>query len=161
MQNSSLERTILVLLRISIGWVFLYAASHQVLVPGWSISGFLTHTKTFNGFFSIFTGPVIAPVVSFMVAYGHLLIGLSLISGLMTRVSAFFGIFLMLIYWMAHMDFPYIGDTNNFIIDFHIVDAIVLWLLIVRNAGHIFGLDAWAANLDFVQGNGLLRWVIT
>ena len=133
MPDSGIEKTILVLLRISIGWVFLYAASHQVFVPGWSISGFLTHTKTFNGPFSYLTGPVIAPIVSFMVSYGHLLIGLSLITGLMVRVSAFFGIFLMMTYWMAHMDFPYIGDKNSFIIDFHVVDAIVLWLLIVKN----------------------------
>ncbi len=160
MPDSGIEKTILVLLRISIGWVFLYAASHQVFVPGWSISGFLTHTKTFNGLFSYFTGPVIAPIVSFMVSYGHLLIGLSLITGLMVRVSAFFGIFLMMTYWMAHMDFPYIGDKNSFIIDFHVVDAIVLWLLIVKNSGHIFGLDAWASKQEFVKSNGSLRWAI-
>jgi thiosulfate dehydrogenase [quinone] large subunit len=57
-----------------------------------------------------------------LVEYGHLLIGLSLLSGLMVRVSASFGVLLMIIYWLAHMDWPFIESTNNFIIDYHLVD---------------------------------------
>lgn len=158
MTNSHAERNIIFLLRLCLGWVFLYAASHQVFVPGWSVTGFLEHTKTFHGLFSLFTGPVIAPIISFLVSYGHLLIGLSLIFGLFVRVSSFFGILLMLLYWMAHMDFPYISDHNNFIIDFHIVDALVLGLLMVKHAGHVWGLDGWAAKQDFVNRNGFLNW---
>jgi thiosulfate dehydrogenase [quinone] large subunit len=90
-------------------------------------------------------------VLTFLVGYGHLLIGLSLLLGLMVRVSAVFGILLMLLYWTAHMDFPYISDTNNFLVDEHIVYAGVLVLLIVERAGHVFGLDAWAEKLDFFR----------
>ena len=158
MPDAGTERNIIFLLRIALGWVFLYAASHQVFVPGWSVAGFLEHTKTFHGLFSIFTGPGIAPIISFLVSYGHLLIGLSLIVGLAVRVSAFFGILLMLLYWMAHMDFPYISDQNNFIVDFHIVDALVLALLIVKHAGHVWGLDSWAGRQPSISGNGLLSW---
>ncbi|MCA8869783.1 MAG: DoxX family membrane protein [Rhodobacteraceae bacterium] len=158
MSTSVTERIILLLLRLSLGWVFLYAASHQVFAPGWSIAGFLQHTKTFHDLFAVFTGSAMAPVFSFLVAWGHLLIGLSLILGLAVRLSAPFGILLMILYWMAHMDFPYIGDKNSFIVDFHIVYALVLWLLIVRQAGHAWGLDAWAKNQDFITGNRFLNW---
>ena len=158
MPNTNAERTIIFLMRITMGWVFLYAASHQVLVPGWSAAGFLEHTKTFHGFFSLFTGPVVAPVVSVLVEYGHLLIGLSLIFGLMVRVSSFFGILLMLLYWMAHMDFPYIGDPNNFLVDEHIISALVLALLIVKHAGHVWGLDSWGGKTQAGSHNGLLHW---
>ncbi|MGV8856480.1 MAG: DoxX family membrane protein [Devosia sp.] len=160
MPNTTTERGLIFLLRVTVGWIFLYAASHQVFAADFSIVGFLNSTKTFHGFFQIFTGPVVAPIVSFLVAYGHLLIGLSLISGLMVRVSAAFGIFIMLIYWMAHMDFPYIGDTNSFIIDFHIIDALVLGLLIATRAGHVWGLDAWAARQPLVAGNKPLAWSV-
>ena len=95
------------------GWTFLYAASHQVFVPGWSIAGFLNRTKTFHDFFAFFTTPEVEPIVSFLVSYGHLLIGLSLIFGLFVRVSASFGILLMILYWMAHMDFPYIETRTT------------------------------------------------
>ena len=43
--------------------------------------GFLNSTKTFHSFFMVFTNPTVAPIVSFLVAYGHLLIGLSLLVG--------------------------------------------------------------------------------
>lgn len=158
MQDMSASRTLLLLLRLSLAWVFLYAASHQVFVPGWSVAGFLSSTKTFNGLFTLFTGPVIAPIISFLVSYGHLLIGLSLLVGLAVRVSAAFGILLMLLYWMAHMDFPYITNTNNFIVDDHIVYALVLALLIVVRAGHIFGLDSWASSNETVRKNKWLAW---
>jgi thiosulfate dehydrogenase [quinone] large subunit len=151
MSRTQTERALILFFRLTMAWTFLYAASHQVLVPGWSVAGFLNSTKTFHGIYSQFTGPAIAPVLSCLVGYGHLLIGLSLLVGLMVRVSAVFGILLMLLYWTAHMDFPYISDTNNFLVDEHIVYAGVLVLLIVERAGHVFGLDAWAEKLDFFR----------
>ena len=104
------------------------------------------------------TAPGWAAVITVLVGYGHLLIGLSLLSGLLVRVSAIFGIGLMLVYWMAHLDFPYVSDTNNFLIDEHIVDALVLGLLIAQRAGHAFGLDEWAAKLPAVRQNRWLGW---
>ena len=43
--------------KLLMAWTFLYAASHQVFVPNWTIVGFLNHTKTFHDFFAIFTTP--------------------------------------------------------------------------------------------------------
>lgn len=160
MPDTTTERGLIFLLRIALGWTFLYAASHQVFVADFSIVGFLNSTKTFHWLFAPLTGPVIAPVISFLVAYGHLLIGLSLISGLMVRLSAAFGIFIMLTYWLAHMDFPYIGDTNSYLVDFHIVDALVLGLLIATRAGHVWGLDAWAARQPVVSHSKPLAWAV-
>ena len=54
---------------------------------------------------------------------------------------------LMLLYWTAHMDFPYIENVNSYLIDYHIVFAGVLVYLIVKHAGHVFGLDGWVAKL--------------
>ena len=121
MMESATEKRFIFLLRMLMAWTFLYAASHQVLVPGWSVAGFLSKTKTFHNLFAIFTTPSVAPIVTFLVGYGHLLIGLSLLVGFMVRISACFGILLLLVYWMAHMDFPYIENANNFIVDYHIV----------------------------------------
>ena len=157
MTDSRSERALIVFFRLAMGWVFLYAASHQVFVPGWSVAGFLNSTKTFHGVYSQFTGPAIAPMLSFLVGYGHLLIGLSLLVGLMVRVSAVFGILLMLLYWTAHMDFPYISDTNNFLVDEHIVYAGVLVFLIVKHAGHVWGLDGWVERLDFFRQHPNLK----
>jgi thiosulfate dehydrogenase [quinone] large subunit len=151
MSNSTAEKGLILYFRLTMAWTFLYAASHQVFVPGWSVVGFLSHTKTWHDVFVVFTTPTMAPITTFLVEYGHLLIGLSLLTGLMVRISASFGVLLMILYWFAHMDWPFIENTNNFIVDYHLVYAGVLVYLIVKRAGHVFGLDGWAENLDFVK----------
>jgi thiosulfate dehydrogenase (quinone) large subunit len=151
MPGSSTERAIILFFRLTMAWTFLYAASHQVFVPSFTVVGFLKTTKTFHDVFAISTTPAMAPITTLLVEYGHLLIGLSLLTGLMVRVSASFGILLMGIYWMAHMDWPFVENTNNLIFDYHLVFAGVLAYLIYKRAGHVFGLDAWAENLDVVK----------
>jgi thiosulfate dehydrogenase (quinone) large subunit len=148
---SRTDRAFILFFRLAMAWTFLYAASHQVLDPNWSVAGFLAHTKTFHNAYAVFTTPAWAPAVTFLVGYGHLLIGLSLLVGLMVRVSASFGILLMLVYWTAHMDWPYIENANNLILDYHIVYAAVLGYLIFKKAGHVWGLDGLAEKLDFFK----------
>jgi thiosulfate dehydrogenase (quinone) large subunit len=106
---------------------------------------------------AVLTTPTMAPITTVLVEYGHLLIGLSLLFGLMVRVSASAGVFLMLTYWLAHMDWPFIENKNNFIIDYHLVYAGVLVLLIVKRAGHVWGLDALVEKLTFFQQHPKLR----
>ena len=161
MINSITDRTFIFIFRMLMAWTFIYAASHQAFVANFSVVGFLSHTKTFHDVFVVFTTPTIAPVVSFMVAWGHLLIGLSLLFGLMVRVSSLFGIALLLMYWMAHMDWPFIENKNNFIVDYHIVYSTVLAYLFARQAGHVWGLDGWLEKTTFVQQHPALRPLIT
>jgi thiosulfate dehydrogenase [quinone] large subunit len=136
--------------RMTMAWTFLYAASHQTFDPDWSAAKFLAGTKTFHAFFMIFAQPSLLPFTNFLVSWGHLLIGLSLLVGLMTRVSSVFGILLMIMYYFAHMDFPYIENTSNFLVDYHLVYAGVLAYLIAVRAGHVLGLDGWLERQSFV-----------
>jgi thiosulfate dehydrogenase [quinone] large subunit len=145
MTQSTTGRTILFLFRILMGWTFLYAGIHH-FGDNTFVTGFLSRTKTFHDVYAPLTGEKVAPILTYLVEYGHLLIGLSLISGLLVRLSAPFGLIMMLLYWTAHMDFPYIDNANNFLIDYHIVYALVLLQLIVQNAGHVWGLDGWLAQ---------------
>jgi len=151
MSNSPTEKSLILYFRLVMAWTFLYAASHQVFVPGWTVVGFLNHTKTFHDVFAVFTTPTMAPITTFMVEYGHLLIGLSLLTGVMVRISASFGVLLMIIYWFAHMDWPFIENTNNFIVDYHLVYGGVLVYLVFKQAGHVCGLDGWLENLEFFK----------
>lgn len=161
MPQSGCDRLIVFFFRIAMGWTFFYAASHQLADPHWSAASFLAHTKTFHNFFAWFTTPRVLPVTNFLVEWGHLLIGLSLISGLAVRASAPFGVLLMLVYYLAHLDFPYVDNKQNFIMEFHLVYAAVLVVLIRARAGHIFGLDAVAANMDAVKRSPFLRRMVS
>jgi thiosulfate dehydrogenase [quinone] large subunit len=158
--DSALEQSLVLFFRLAIGWTFLYAAIHHYGDDKF-VAGFLSHTKTFHDVYAPFTNPAIAPVLTFLVEYGHLLIGLSLISGLLVRASAPFAIALMLLYWTAHMDYPYIENVNNYLIDYHIVYAGVLVYLMVKRAGHVFGLDGLAEELTAVREVPTLRWLVS
>jgi thiosulfate dehydrogenase [quinone] large subunit len=157
MTHLNTERKFVLAFRLLMAWTFLYAASHQVFNPTFSASAFLSHTKTIHDVNAVFAKPGLDPFLTFLVSYGHLLIGLSLLFGLMVRVSAIFGMALLMLYWTAHMDWPYIENTNNFIVDYHIVYATLCGYLIFKRAGHVWGLDAWAEKLPLFQQHAALR----
>jgi len=156
--NTPLHRSLIVFFRFAIGWTFLYAGFTQIfLIDHWSAANFLAHTKTFHALLAPLTDPTVLPYVDFLVKWGHLLIGLSLISGLMIRVSGVFGIMLMLTYWAAHLDFPYVSSPLNFILDEHIVYAVLIVYLMAVRAGHVMGLDGWVEKLGMIEHNPFLR----
>jgi thiosulfate dehydrogenase [quinone] large subunit len=63
----------------------------------------------------------------------------------------------MLVYWLAHMDFPYIENSNNLIVDYHIVYATILAYLIYKHAGLVWGLDALAAKIPAFRNGEILH----
>ena len=154
--QSDTDKFFILFFRLTMGWTFLWAAIHHFGDDKF-VLGFLSHVKTFHDVYTPFTNPSILPTLTFLVEYGHLLIGLSLISGLLVRISAPFAIMLMLLYWTAHMDFPFIENTNNYLVDYHIVYAGVLVYLIVKRAGHVFGLDGLLERMHVVEQYPVLR----
>jgi thiosulfate dehydrogenase [quinone] large subunit len=156
MTESNLERGVIFVLRILMGWTFLYAGIWQIW-ENFDTAGFLNHVVTFHDFFSVFAKPAVLPYTDFLVKWGHLLIGLSLISGLLVRISAPFGILLMITYYFAHMEFPFIEDHLNYLVDFHLVYATVLVYLIAHRAGHVWGLDSLIERLHMVEKHPALR----
>ena len=157
MSNSRMENCVILYLRFLMGWTFLYAAIHH-FGDGKFVEGFLGHTKTFHDVYAPLTASTIVPILTFLVEYGHLLIGLSLISGFLVRISAPFAILMMVLYWTAHMDYPYIENHNNFLVDYHIVYAVILLILLVKNAGHVWGLDGWVSKHVSSEWRGPLGW---
>jgi len=158
--SAQAERVLIFALRLSVGWVFLWAAIHHYGDSSY-VGGFLSHTKTFHPIYGAIAQSAFLPMVSFLVEYGHLLIGLSLISGLLVRASAPFAIMIMVLYWTAHMDFPFIDNPNNLVIDEHLIFAMVLGYLVVRRAGHVWGLDGWMEKMTFARQYKSLGWLVS
>jgi hypothetical protein len=71
-----------------------------------------------------------------------------------------FGVALLLMYWTAHMDWPFIENRNNFIVDYHIVYATLCVYLVVNRAGHVWGLDSWLERLSFIEQRPSLRFLV-
>lgn len=149
--SDTFNRGLILFFRLAMGWTFLYAGVSQVFEPNFTAAGFLGHTKTFHDFFAFFASPGVSPYTDFLVSYGHLLIGLSLVSGLLVRVSGTFGILLLGTYYFAHMDFPYVDSPVNFIMEYHLVYIGALVYVMAARGGEVFGLDGWLERTALLQ----------
>jgi thiosulfate dehydrogenase [quinone] large subunit len=157
MNAAKIDRGLVLFFRFAMAWTFLWAGFRQVFLQDFSVVPFLEHTKTFHDVYAVFATAQWAPLISFAVKWGHLLIGLSLLAGLFVRISAVAGILLLGMYWTAHMDFPYIESNVNLLLDYHIVYMGVMVYLIVRQAGHVLGLDGWLEKQSYLTEHPALR----
>jgi thiosulfate dehydrogenase (quinone) large subunit len=136
------SKIILFALRISMGWLMLYAGLTKILNPNWSADGYMKGAKTFAGFYNLLTQPNILPVINFINEWGLTLLGISLILGVFVRFSSVLGALLMLLYYFPVLSFPKIS-THGFLVDEHIIYALVLLLLASIKAGRVWGVDKW------------------
>lgn len=143
----SFSKISLFILRITTGWLMFYAGISKILDPNWSAAGYLENAQTFPGFFAWFLQPGILPLTNFVNEWALTLLGVSLLLGIFVRLSSVLGIGLMLLYYFPVLQFPYI-PPHSFIIDDHIIDAVVLLVLAATQAGRIWGIDG---KLQFLK----------
>jgi len=136
----------LALLRIAMGWLFFYAGFTKILDPQWSAKGYLIGAKTFPAFYQWLTQPEILPIINFANKWGLLLVGIALILGLGVRIASGAGMLLMILYYLPVLTFPTIGK-NSYIVDEHIIYALVLWVLAWAHASNVWSLYQWCAKL--------------
>lgn len=138
----------LVILRVLIGWHFLYEGIAKLMKPGWSAAGFLLQSKwLFAPLFKwMAENPTILSIVDQMNIYGLILIGLGLILGIFTRTAGVAGMGLILLYYVCNP--PLIGlyyslpsEGNYLIINKNIVEMAALFILLFFPTGRIIGLD--------------------
>jgi thiosulfate dehydrogenase [quinone] large subunit len=122
----------------------LYAGVTKIINPNWTAYGYLNGAKTFTGFYQWLTSPQLLPFVNLVNEWSLTLLGVSLILGLGVRLSSLLGAILMLLYYFPILDFPY-PNPHSYIVDEHIVYALVLLLFTTLSAGRVWGLD----NLSF------------
>ncbi|HTZ03594.1 MAG TPA: DoxX family protein [Xanthobacteraceae bacterium] len=154
--ESNLDRSVIFILRILMGWTFLYAGAWQIW-ENFDTAGFLNHVVTFHSVFALFASPAMLPITDILVKWGHLLIGLSLITGCLVRISGPFGVLLMITYYFAHMEFPYIENHLSFLVDYHLVYATVIVWLVAHRAGHVWGLDGLIERMHMAEEFPVLK----
>lgn len=122
-------------LRVAFGWLLFYSGFQKlIMAKGFSAKGFLLNV---HGPFSSFFLPLAGnPTVDQMVVWGEILIGLCLILGLLIRFASFWGIIMMLLFYLA--EFP---PQHAFIVDEHIIYSILLVFFMLSNTGNFWGLD--------------------
>ena len=146
------EAFVVSLLRMAIGWHFLYEGISKITIGGWSSQSFLANT---TGFFSPFYHWIAAsPAIGFvdwLNITGLILIGLALFFGCFTRIAAAAGAVLLVLYYFAYPPFGFSlintsGDSHFYVVNYLFVEAIVLILLAVYPRTG-YGLETWIRQL--------------
>jgi len=148
MGYTKLQSFALVILRITIGWHFLYEGGVKILNPHWTAKSYLLDSGGFlKGFFELIAGnQTLLSISDSANAWGLALIGLSLLLGIFTRYSSIAGMVLLLLYYLSHPAFPGIeylfpSDGSYFIINKTLVELFALLVIFAFPTSHIFGLQ--------------------
>lgn len=145
---SNSQVTLLVILRILIGWHFLYEGVVKLMSPSWSSLGYLADSKGFmsNMFLSWASNPDTVKILDFLNMWGLILVGLGLILGCLTRISIIGGMVLLAFYYLSHP--PMIGfkyalpsEGSYLWVNKNLIEILALAVLFVFPTSGIVGLD--------------------
>ena len=143
-------------LRLMMGLAFFQSGADKVLSGSFGAAGYLRNAPPANGspvadlFVAMGNTPWFVDFVNVAVPWGEVLIGLGLLFGVLARLAAFFGAFMMLLFYLGNWEIAH-GYING---DF----AYMLVFLAVAafGAGRILGLDRIIERYD-VGGQPLVE----
>jgi thiosulfate dehydrogenase [quinone] large subunit len=138
----------IVLLRVVIGWHFLYEGIAKLSAPSWSAAGFLSQSR--GPFAGIFRGmaadPELLANVNLLTMWGLVAIGLGLVVGCLTRTAAFFGILMILFIYLCNP--PFVGyyysiptEGSYLIVNKNVGELAALVVIMVTGSGRYAGID--------------------
>ena len=143
-------------LRLMMGLAFFQSGLDKVLSGSFSAAGYLQNAPPANGspvadlFVTMGETGWFVDFVNIAVPWGEILIGLGLLFGAITRLAAFFGAFMMLLFYLGNwsVDHGYINGDFAYMLVFLSVAAF--------GAGRILGLDAYIEQYN-VGGQPLVE----
>jgi thiosulfate dehydrogenase [quinone] large subunit len=136
---TKIQLYLLVILRVIIGYHFLYEGINKLFAESWSSGGFLIQSNwIFSDIFIAFANsPTLIAISDFLNIWGQIFIGLGLILGLYSRYAAFAGAALLFLYYIA---IPPFVESYTFV-DRNLLELIGLLLVAFFNTSNIIGLD--------------------
>jgi thiosulfate dehydrogenase [quinone] large subunit len=145
---SAKQKTFLVLLRVFIGWHFLYEGLVKAMNPNWSSIGYLMDSKGFMAgfFYSLASNQSVLEVADFLNTWGLVAIGLGLILGCLTQIATLSGIILLAFYYLSHPAFVGVNyalpsEGSYLYINKILIEMAALVVLYVFPTGKIIGID--------------------
>ncbi|NHN43288.1 DoxX family protein [Halorubellus sp. JP-L1] len=156
-QAHSLSAWFVLALRLTFGYAFLAAGLEKVLEAGWSAQGYLANVAAVNGnplagtFAWMAETAWFVSFVDLAVPWGELLIGIGLVVGLLVRLAAFWGAFMMAMFYFGNWSIEH-GIVNS-----DLAYVVVFLAIAAFGAGRILGLDAYVESYEFADGRTLLE----
>ncbi|NJO69599.1 MAG: DoxX family protein [Bacteroidetes bacterium] len=138
-KQQNLRRLFITLLRVAIGWHFLYEGLSKITAGNWTASGYLMNTTGFmSGFYHWIAGnSALLQISDLLNMYGLLFIGLSLFIGIFIRYAAIAGTLLLTLYYFAYPPFGTnlfgASEGHLYIVDKIFIEAAALIFLFFYN----------------------------
>lgn len=138
------------ILRVAIGWHFLFEGLSKLFTPGWTSADYLVLSNwIFSGVFhKIAASSVLLGIADFTVTWGLIIIGLALFLGVFERIVTISGMALIALFWLANppltgLDFGVPHEGNYMIVDKNIVEFFALLILFIFPTGSQLGLEVF------------------
>jgi len=153
---TGLQQTSLVLLRTLVGWHFLYEGLFKLWAPAWSRAGAPLPRWTSAGYLQAASGPLaelfhglagshLLPVIDVVMPVALVLVGLSLMLGLFTRLGALGGLLLLTLFYLSSIPTAGVHQTGAegayLLVNKNLVEAAAVLVLLGFDTGKIAGLD--------------------
>lgn len=159
---STRQQVALISLRTLIGWHFLYEGYYKLMLPAWSAEGKPLAAWSSASYLKAATGPL-ARLFQWLidkgwlgwmdgaVKLGLLLIGLSLILGLLTKAGCWGALFLLTLFYLLAIPLAGVPQPGNegtyLIVNKTLIEGAAVVVLLAFNTGAIAGLDLlWASR---------------
>jgi thiosulfate dehydrogenase [quinone] large subunit len=135
-------------LRIAVGWHFLYEGIAKITAASWSASGYLKQARgPFAGLFKwLANEPNLLANADLITMWGLSLVGVLLILGLFTRLACLGGIGFIVLFYLANP--PFVGyfysiptEGSSLIVNKNLVELCALVVVLVTGSGRFAGLD--------------------
>lgn len=158
-------------LRLALGFMFLYGGYEKIeteLGGGLATKGFLSGVKGPLAF--LFTGMSGNLAVEYLLVYGELLIGISLIFGIVTRVGGVSGALLSALLYLSTlpaMTATFTGSyfdfllSKNALVSSYIIYILVFVAFVFLVPGRFLGMDGLLQHTSFVERRPLLKRIAT
>jgi len=151
MGEEKLSRAALIaitVMRVLVGWHFLYEGVSKLSSPSWSAVGYMRVARgPFAGFFHWIAGqPNLLDNANLITMYGLTIVGVLLILGLFTRTAAIGGIAFILLFYLCNP--PFVGyfytiptEGSYLIVNKNLVEVGALSVILLTRSGLFAGLD--------------------
>lgn len=147
-RSDKLLKWSLTIVRIAIGWHFLYEGVSKIASGGWSSAPYLAGSKWIFAplFHWMAANSSITAIVDFLNVWGLILVGLGLIFGLFIRWASIGGMVMLFFYFVAYPPIPgYMfgipSDGSYLWVNRNLIELFVLGLFVFISNEYSFGLD--------------------
>ncbi|MBC2840153.1 DoxX family membrane protein [Robiginitalea sp. SC105] len=136
----------LVLLRILIGWHFLYEGIVKLYNPDWTSFGYLASAQgPFKEVFASLASDSLLPWVDTLNWLALVFVGITLILGIFEKAGAIAGMGLLALYYLAHPSLPGLTQLNTegsyWLVNKNLIELAACWILFLQPTGQLFGLN--------------------